>query len=158
MDLVADEDFRGVSSRNKPEGTSVKRTAAAVCLLTLCAGFAIQQGPVWGAGKVPLSPPVGVTAAPGNGSVIVSWDAVTPPAGQSITGYIAKTSHGHQCTTSDALSCTVTGLKNGDTYPIEVRAVAGRKRARIRRRCGSSPVSPQHRRMCPLHLVTNKRA
>jgi Fibronectin type III domain len=66
--------------------------------------------------------PTGVTAAPGDGQVTVSW---TAPAdgGSPITGYTVTSDPDTQvCTTTTELSCVVTGLTNGTAYTFTVVA------------------------------------
>jgi hypothetical protein len=56
-------------------------------------------------------------------SVAVSWTAPTSDGGAPITAYTVTASPGGAtCSTSGALSCTVTGLTNGTAYTFTVRA------------------------------------
>ncbi|MCB0965996.1 MAG: Ig-like domain repeat protein [Ilumatobacter sp.] len=64
--------------------------------------------------------PRNVTGVPGDGQVAVSWD---PPTDMPVdlTGYVAtSTPDGATCSTSGALTCTVTGLSNGTSYTFTV--------------------------------------
>ncbi|MGK0274756.1 MAG: Ca2+-binding RTX toxin-like protein [Ilumatobacter sp.] len=70
-------------------------------------------------GTAETDAPLNVTAVAGNREATVSWDA--PVAGQSITGYTAK-SGVHSCTTTGATSCVITGLAAGESYSFVVRA------------------------------------
>ena len=67
-------------------------------------------------------PPTGVTAFPAAASAIVYWVA---PASFGVAGgassYTATASPGGaSCTSTSALTCTITGLTNGTTYTITV--------------------------------------
>jgi titin len=67
--------------------------------------------------------PTSVVATRGNTSAGVSWTAPAFNGGSAITGYTVTSSPGsHTCTTTGALSCTVTGLTNGQAYTFTVTA------------------------------------
>jgi hypothetical protein len=69
--------------------------------------------------------PTAVHATAGDGSATVSW---TAPAsnGSAITGYAVTSSPGGKtCTTTGALSCSVSGLTNGRAYTFTVTATNG---------------------------------
>jgi type II secretory pathway pseudopilin PulG len=74
--------------------------------------------------------PTGATATNGvNAASTVSWVAPSDNGGSIITSYTVtatdttSSSRGSQiCTTGGALSCTVTGLTNGDSYTFSVTA------------------------------------
>jgi Bacterial Ig-like domain (group 3)/Fibronectin type III domain/Putative Ig domain len=74
--------------------------------------------------------PRDVTAAPGNGQVVVSWYPPANTGGAAIAGYVvtygttastAFTAPG--CTAASNLSCTVSGLTNGTPYTFTVAAI-----------------------------------
>lgn len=74
------------------------------------------------------SAPLSVAAASGNTTAAISWSAPTSDGGTAITGYTASAytaasggSPVRTCTTS-SLTCTITGLTNGTTYYIDVKA------------------------------------
>ena len=73
----------------------------------------------------PPGAPTGVTAAPGDGSAVVSWTAPASTGGRPITGYTAAaTPGGATCATTGALSCTILGLANGTAYDVTVTAAS----------------------------------
>lgn len=78
------------------------------------------------AGAAVPAAPGGVDVRPYNRSLEVSWS--TPATGGSfpIIGYqVVASPGGHVCTTgSDGSSCTLTGLTNGTTYDLAVRAIS----------------------------------
>mgnify|MGYP006275937405 CR=1 FL=1 len=56
-------------------------------------------------------------------ALAVSWAAPADDGGSAITGYTATaTPGGRSCATDAALSCTITGLANGTSYTVAVRA------------------------------------
>ena len=88
----------------------------------------LASGPV-----VPLTvpgTPTGVAASAADASATVTWNAPSSDGGSPVTGYtvVANDSTtpangGETCTwTSGPLSCTVTGLTNGDTFTFAVTA------------------------------------
>jgi alpha-tubulin suppressor-like RCC1 family protein len=68
-------------------------------------------------------PPTTVTAVAGDGEVAVSWDASAIDGGSAIDLYtVTSDPDGQSCTTTGALTCTVTGLTNGTSYTFAVTA------------------------------------
>jgi len=70
--------------------------------------------------------PTGVSGVAGDGQVVVSWSAPSSNGGSAVTGYTVTASGGvsRTCTTTGALSCTVTGLANGTSYTFTVVATS----------------------------------
>ena len=84
--------------------------------------------------KVPDAPnaPVGVSYL--SGRTTLTWTAPANNAGTPVTGYVVRNAAGEQvCTTTGALTCSVTGLTNGTTYTFTVMA---------RNKVGDGGVSP----------------
>ncbi|MCB0967623.1 MAG: fibronectin type III domain-containing protein, partial [Ilumatobacter sp.] len=74
-------------------------------------------------GPTAPSAPRQVGATAGNARATVSWIAPASNGGATITKYtVTSAPGGKQCTTTGALSCTVTGLTNGTSYTFRVRA------------------------------------
>jgi hypothetical protein len=68
--------------------------------------------------------PTAVTATTGaDASSVVTWSAPSGDGGSSITGYTATSSGGQTCSTTVALTCSITGLTNGTAYTFTVTAV-----------------------------------
>ena len=94
-------------------------------------GSSVPSNEAWAtpAATVP-GPPRNVVATAANLSATVTWDAPTNPGGANITGYTVtaadstvSTRGGQSCTwTSGPLTCTVTGLTNGDSYSFSITA------------------------------------
>ncbi|GAA3194503.1 fibronectin type III domain-containing protein [Dactylosporangium siamense] len=74
--------------------------------------------------------PVAAAAVPGNGAATATWTAPPSDGGSPVTTYTAQAYRDDQpvagaaCTiaASPPLACTITGLTNGTTYQIRVRA------------------------------------
>ncbi|MBV8929958.1 MAG: fibronectin type III domain-containing protein [Mycobacteriaceae bacterium] len=98
--------------------------------------------------------PTGVTAAPGDAKVTVSWTAPADTGGATVTHYVVTANPGnHQATTADGLTtqAVVTGLTNGTAYSITVLAqnVAGDG-------ASSSPVSATPKFATSITTATSK--
>jgi hypothetical protein len=80
-------------------------------------------------GSAPTVPgaPTGASATGGNAQATVSWTAPASNGGSAITNYTVTSSPGSKtCTKAAApLSCTVTGLTNGQAYTFTVKATNG---------------------------------
>jgi hypothetical protein len=67
--------------------------------------------------------PISVVATAGNTTAYVTWSAPSSNGGSPITGYTVTSSPGGLiCTTTDATTCTVTGLTTGTSYTFTVTA------------------------------------
>jgi hypothetical protein len=93
-----------------------------VAVLLAASGLVASASGAGAASKphTPSAPSI-VMVASGNGSLTVSWSA--PLSGAPILEYAVKPVAKRGCTTTGALSCTVTQLKNKHTYNIAVRAL-----------------------------------
>lgn len=76
----------------------------------------------------PPNAPTGVTAARGNRQATVSWTAPLVTGSAALTSYkamaVADTSRNCVTPNGAALSCTITGLTNGQAYTFIVRAIS----------------------------------
>ena len=76
--------------------------------------------------KTAPSAPLGVNVSASNTALAVGWSAPSNTGGSPITGYTATASplsgSPSTCTTTGALSCTISGLTNGTTYTVSVTA------------------------------------
>jgi subtilisin family serine protease len=67
--------------------------------------------------------PRSVSVVAGNQSVTVTWQAPPTSGGAAVTRYTATATHGGQCHwITGPLSCTITGLTNGQPYNVTVAA------------------------------------
>jgi hypothetical protein len=73
----------------------------------------------------------GLAVTPGNGTLAVSWTAATGASGYPVTGYVVYTGSSaagpwtQVGSRSTATSATLTGLTDGTTYFVTVRATSG---------------------------------
>ncbi len=124
---------------SNPDGKSCTTTGALTCVdsgLTNGVGYTFTVTATNGSGAgVASSPsasvtpkgapavPTGVSGAPSNGQVVVSWTAPTNNGGSAISGYTATSVEDTSKHCSAAASpCTVTGLTNGAQYTFTVTA------------------------------------
>ena len=85
--------------------------------------------------------PTAVSGVAGNAQVTVSWTAPASTGGSPITGYTVTASPGGaSCSTTGALSCTVSRLVNGTAYTFAVTATNA---AGTGPGAQSPPVTPQ---------------
>ena len=95
--------------------------------------------------------PTIVSATAGNASATLTWSAPSSDGGSAITAYTVvagdettPANGGESCTwTSGPLTCTVTGLTNGDAYFFTVSAT---------NRVGTGPTSPASNTVTPATL------
>ncbi|MGA3147456.1 MAG: HD domain-containing phosphohydrolase, partial [Acidimicrobiales bacterium] len=93
--------------------------------------------------------PSGVSATAGNADAVVTWTAPASDGGSPVTGYTVvagdsttSANGGEACSwTTGPLTCTVTGLTNGDTYSFTVWATNS---------VGVGPSSPASNPVTPL--------
>jgi len=94
------------------------RTAVSLPTNGSCQGASAITNP-----SVQSSAPYSVAATAGNGQATVTWLAPTTLGNSSISGYTVLSSPGnYTCQTTSALSCTVGGLTNGNSYTFTVVA------------------------------------
>jgi len=128
-------DLLGYTVTASPGGAQCSTTGALFCSIdgltndsqyaftvvaTNAIGDSNPAGPVYATPTAVPAPPTSVTVVAFDSKVTVSWTASASP---SATGYIV-TSHPdvQQCTTTGALTCTVTGLTNNQAYTFTVAA------------------------------------
>ena len=69
------------------------------------------------------SAPLAVRAVTGDGTLAASWSAPASTGGGAVTRYTATLSPGGQsCSTTGALTCSISGLTNGRVYTLTVSA------------------------------------
>lgn len=67
--------------------------------------------------------PTGATATAGDAAATVSWTAPAYDGGAAVTAYrVTSLPGGKTCTTTGAITCTVSGLSNGTDYTFTVAA------------------------------------
>lgn len=72
-------------------------------------------------GTVPRSP-LAVKVVRGNGRVVVSWNPPTDTGGFDVTSYTVYSNPGRAVCQTSGLTCTVSGLRNGQAYTFTVVA------------------------------------
>ena len=108
------------------------------------------SAPVTDIGTIDLAPPPpgaprDSIALATNTQVTVSWDPPVSDGGSPITGYaVTAEPGGRTCSTSTALTCTVTQLTNGTSYTFTVRATST---------AGTGPASEPTSPVTPATLV-----
>lgn len=66
--------------------------------------------------------PTGVSATPADASALVQWSAPANNGGSAVTEYVATASPGGASCATASLTCTITGLTNGVSYTVTVKA------------------------------------
>jgi Pentapeptide repeats (8 copies)/Fibronectin type III domain len=94
---------------------------AVVGMCTLLVASAVTAGARTPRIKKPGAP-LAVVASPTSGGANVSWSPPTSDGGSPITGYTVTVGRVPGCSTSGALSCTVSGFINGKAYFVYVQA------------------------------------
>ncbi|HTT88074.1 MAG TPA: fibronectin type III domain-containing protein, partial [Acidimicrobiales bacterium] len=135
--------YEGTSSGAETLLTSVTGTSYLATGLTNGTTYFFEVSAVNGVGPGPRSneasatpatipgAPTGLTAAGGNGQVLLTWSAPASNGGSAITSYniyVGTSSGGETLLTSTGspgASTTLVGLTNGTTYFFEVTAVNG---------------------------------
>lgn len=75
----------------------------------------------YGASDTPTAPQK-VHATPANAAVTVAWSKPSSTGGSAITKYVVTATPSKRTCTTSALTCKVTGLKNGVSYAFKVVA------------------------------------
>lgn len=128
------------------KGSNLRRFFTRSGAVVLVAGPAslLLSAPAWAPPPPPSLPypPAGVTATPGNGQAIVTWQSESPTCNiyfcpPSPAGYVARTAHHmvhYSCTAPgiNSSACTITGLTNGVKYKVHASAYIIRANGELR--------------------------
>jgi hypothetical protein len=89
------------------------------------------------------SAPRSVSGVAGDSEISVSWSAPSDDGGSLVGSYTATASPGGRSCTTSSRSCVITGLTNGVTYTVTVRATNG---------AGTGPASPPTAPLTPEYV------
>ncbi len=111
-------------------------TRSLVGVIALAGTGLATASPAGAAKPAPLPAPTGVVAEPGPASATVTWNPVSPPSGETVTGYQVASSKGRACPSTTATTCTITRARDGSALTVKVRALDGSRKGEY-----SAPVS-----------------
>ena len=113
--------------------------------------YLFERDGKWGVGVLaePVAPsaPQGLSAAPGDGSLSLSWSAPASDGGSAVTGYSVYVGGAKVADLgADATSYVATGLSNGTSYDVSVtaRSAAGEGEAAT---TSATPAAPAYERV-----------
>lgn len=109
---------------NAPSGTSVINVTG-VGGQGSVGNFTLTADPPPPVPSIPPGKPTNITATAGDGSALATWSPPTTTGSFPISNYQVQSIDGHHtCVTVDT-TCDITGLVNGTTYRLKVRALSG---------------------------------